>query len=148
MEIDRQTHPFGLANAAGDMRGLTIWYAVYLVVSLLGPWPGRPADSNSGWVRTPVAILLFAVAIALADTMYRVALRVRARYPGLWACAPVIPIFNLVAPVILHGRLKQWLRERGVPVGLLGPTRQTARRLRAAADSAPAAHADGDSALA
>jgi len=145
MEIDRETHPLGLANAAGDMRGLVIWYVAYMTVSLLAaafgdrePYPSRV----DGILIVPLLMMV----IPLADILYRVARRLHTRYPGLWACSPIIPLFNYIAPVILHGRLKRWLRERGVPVGVFGPRRETVRLLHAAADAigGELPHVNGD----
>jgi len=50
--------------------------------------------------------------------------------PALWAVAMCVPCANLIVLLLLNSRATAWCRERGIEVGLFGPTRQSLERLR------------------
>jgi hypothetical protein len=50
--------------------------------------------------------------------------------PWLWAIAILVPCVSILLLLVVSLRTQAWCRERGIRVGLVGPTRESIERLK------------------
>jgi len=90
------------------------------------------ADDTGGALVLSFGFLLIALVllIGVAVNAYAVVTGMDLGKPALWAVAMCVPCANLIVLLLLNSRATAWCRERGIEVGLFGPTRQSLERLR------------------
>lgn len=72
--------------------------------------------------------LILVTLLAIIIYGYRTADALGSAVPILWAVAMFFPCINLITLLVLSSRATNACRERGVPVGFLGPDLDAARR--------------------
>jgi hypothetical protein len=77
-----------------------------------------------------VSLMAIAATINLVVTTYKLARRLKAGPPLLWAIALFIPCVNIFGLLALSSSAQSWCRRHGVKVGLLGPTKESIEELR------------------
>jgi heme/copper-type cytochrome/quinol oxidase subunit 2 len=70
-------------------------------------------------LRIALSIINFVIVVVLAYYSYRTAEALGAPEPVLWAAGVVL--FNFIAIALLSSRAATICKEKGIPVGLLGP---------------------------
>jgi len=90
------------------------------------------ADDTGGALVVSFGIFLIALVllIGVAVNAYAVVTGMGLGKPVLWAVAMCVPCVNLIVLLLLNRRATAWCREKGIEVGLLGPTRESLERLR------------------
>lgn len=79
------------------------------------------------------ALLLFALLFATVATVvstYRLARYLEAGPPILWVVAMFLPCISVFTLLLLSSKAQVWCRQRGIRVGLFGPTRESIEELR------------------
>ena len=81
-------------------------------------------------VESVVALGLLVLAVFLVATTYRLAARLDAGPPLLWAIAMFIPCLNVIVLLALSAVAQRWCKRHGIKVGFFGPTRESIEELR------------------
>jgi len=119
-----------VADVAAALSALVIWFAPFVAGQAIMVALDLPDRDMADWQFVLVVAILYAPLLVVSNSMYQVARGIGSRHPGLWSFAPIVPLFNLIGPVILHARAKQWLREHGLEVGPFGLARATVAELQ------------------
>lgn len=113
-------------------RRLVLWVGVQLVVSVVNTLvTPASAESSVGWqlaLMVLTLILLLVSVGAIVVNGYKTAEALGSSLPVLWAVAMFFPCINIITLLVLSSRATKACRERGVPVGFLGPDLEAARR--------------------
>jgi hypothetical protein len=92
-------------------------------------------NTEGGAIVIGLIVMLAALAwlvasILLVVTAYRLAGRLKAGVPVLWAAAMFIPCVNIITLLALSATAQSWCRRHGVKVGFFGPTKESIEDLR------------------
>jgi hypothetical protein len=93
------------------------------------------AVSETATLITVLLVILAGVAwlvssILIVVTAYRLAGRLKAGVPILWALAMFIPCVNLITLLALSSTAQSWCRRHGIKVGFFGPTKESIEEIR------------------
>lgn len=111
------TEDFSVRELAFAYRRLVLWFGAQLVAGVLSLVVPR-VDG----VQNPlITIVVLITVVALAYYGYRTAKAMGSSVGWLWAVAMFIPCLNVITLLVLSHRATKACRERGVPVGFLGP---------------------------
>jgi|GEM_PF-5984485 len=109
-----------IQRLAHAYRRLVLWFGAQLYVNVISFFL-QPALGQR-WAIPPRIALIIAnlvIVVVLAYYAYRTAEALGAPDPGLWAVGLVL--FNFIALALLSSKAATICREKGIPVGLLGP---------------------------
>jgi hypothetical protein len=100
---------------------------------LLGLFNGATRELTSS-LKLFGDLLLLVVVLALVGTLvataYRLADRLDAGPPILWAIGMFIPCLNVIVLLALSAIAQKWCKGHGIKVGFFGPTRESIEELR------------------
>ena len=108
-----------------------------VLLTLICLWLFKPA--RVAW-QAPAAlevVLAAAVVLACATSAFRLAALLRLRAPGLWALGMLIPLMHLIVLAMLSTRANGYFRDRGIHVGVFGPSARSLKKAEATAGRAP-----------
>ena len=71
-----------------------------------------------------------AIGVASAVAAYQLMRELGSPVPWLWAIALFVPCVNIITLLVVSARATSWCKERGIKVGLLGPTKESIERLK------------------
>lgn len=123
-----KTTDIDIVALAHAYRRLVLSIGLQILVSVAHPGWSFSGD-ESGCVLPTFSIVLLLITIGI--TVYyghRTAQALRLAVPVIWALAMLLPCVNLLTLLVLSTKATAACRERGVPVGFLGPDLQAARR--------------------
>ena len=63
----------------------------------------------------------FVASIVAAVTAYQLSRDLNSGMPILWAIGMFVPLINILLLLAISSRAQNWCKERGIPVGFLGP---------------------------
>jgi len=92
---------------------------------------GSPAFAFIGFALFLALCLLWVVFLALLITTYRLMTELGSSAPWLWTLAMLIPCLNILVLLSISSDAQRWCKERRIPVGFFGPTREGLERLKA-----------------
>jgi hypothetical protein len=128
----------GLSAALQAERVAILYRRIVLLIGgqLLGSVLGQVMAAAAG--DTPllalVGLLVLLGALALgvlcAVATYQLMRELGSPVPWLWAIAIFIPCVSIIVLLILSARAQAWCKERGIKVGLLGPTKESIEQLK------------------
>jgi hypothetical protein len=75
-----------------------------------------------------VGALVFGVMCAIAT--FQLMRELGSPVPWLWGVAIFVPCVSIIVLLVLSSRAQAWCKERGIEVGLLGPTKESIDRLK------------------
>ena len=100
---------FGQVIAGGSQRG---GGALFVIVGLL------------------VILAALLAGVMCAVTTFQLVREMGSPVPWLWALAIFVPCVSIVVLLVLSAQAQAWCKERGIQVGLLGPTKESIERLK------------------
>ena len=71
-----------------------------------------------------------AIGVLSAVAAYQLMREMGSSVPWLWAIALFVPCVNIITLLVVSARATSWCKERGIKVGLLGPTKESIERLK------------------
>ncbi len=113
--------PPDIPRLAIAYRRLVLWFGAQLYLNIISF--GLSEVLGHRWAipwRIALALANFVIVVALAYYSYRTAQACGSTEPALWLVAVVL--FNVIALLFLSSKAAAICREKGIPVGLLGPT--------------------------
>lgn len=108
-----------------------------VLLILICLWIFKPA--RAAW-QAPAAlevVLAASVVLACATCAFRLAALLRLRTPGLWALGMLIPLVHLIVLAMLSTRANRYFRDRGIHVGVFGPSARSLKRAEATTGRSP-----------
>lgn len=63
----------------------------------------------------------FIASLVAAVTAYQLSRDLNSGMPILWAIGMFVPLINILLLLVISSRAQNWCKERGIPVGFLGP---------------------------
>ena len=102
------------------------------LVQMMGAMAGMVSKSANTFFCIVGLFGLMAVAasVFIAITAYKLAGRLRAGPPILWAVAMFLPCISIITLLVLSAKAQSWCRLHGVKVGFFGPTKESIEELR------------------
>jgi hypothetical protein len=130
----------GPSTALQAERVATLYRRIVLTIGaqLLGSFLGQMlAVGGAAADATALAILglllvvaALAASVACAVFTYQLTSELGDPVPWLWALAIFVPCVSIVVLLVLSSRAQAWCKERGIKVGLLGPTKESIEKLK------------------
>jgi hypothetical protein len=77
-----------------------------------------------------VGLAWFVASLLIVVAAYRLAGRLKAGVPILWALAMFIPCVNIITLLVLSSIAQSWCRRHGIKVGFFGPTKESIEEIR------------------
>jgi hypothetical protein len=75
-------------------------------------------------------VATLAIGVACAVAAYQLMREMGSSAPWLWAIVLFVPCVNIITLLVVSARATAWCKERGIQVGLLGPTKESIERLK------------------
>ena len=112
--------PPDIPRLAHAYRRLVLWFGAQLSLNIVS-FALQPVLRQRWAVpfRTAFVVVNLAIVVALAYYAYRTAEAIGSPDPGIWVVGLVL--FNFIALALLSSKAAAICREKGIPVGLLGP---------------------------
>jgi hypothetical protein len=123
---------------AGQARAVAVLYrrlVLLIGVQLLIAFATNALSSQVPALTAIFGALSFVGAIVvffmLVITTYRLMTQLGSRAPVLWALAMIVPLLNILFLLMISAKAQAWCKQRGIKVGLLGPTKESLERFGA-----------------
>lgn len=128
----------GLTAALQAERVAILYRRIVLLIGgqLLGTVLGQALAAAAGdtvlLALMGLLVLLGALVLGVlcAIATYQLMRELGSPVPWLWAIAIFIPCVSIIVLLVLSARAQAWCKERGIKVGLLGPTKESIERLK------------------
>jgi len=113
-------------------RRLVLLIGAQILMSAVIQFAVNPEEAPLGLAVLALLLSLAAIVatVFLVVTTYKLARRLKAGPPLLWAIALFIPCVNILGLLALSSSAQSWCRRHGVKVGLFGPTKESIEELR------------------
>ena len=72
----------------------------------------------------------FVAGVMCAIATYQLMREFGSPVPWLWALAVFVPCVSIIVLLVISSRCQAWCKERGIKVGLLGPTKESIEQLK------------------
>ncbi|MFL6232352.1 MAG: hypothetical protein ACJ76N_04400 [Thermoanaerobaculia bacterium] len=104
--------------------------AQLLLGFLLNMLPAARGSAAAGLVALLAFPVALVISIFIAITAYKLANRLQASVPILWAVAMFVPCVNIITLLALSSNATSWCRRHGIKVGFFGPTKESIEEIR------------------
>jgi hypothetical protein len=112
----RPANAFDAARLARAYRSLVLWFGLQMLMTV-----GNQMFGRNPLVAGLAGLVVLMTLVALTYYAYRTASALGASVPVLWAIAMFVPCLNVITLLVLSSKATAACKERGIPVGFLGP---------------------------